>query len=209
MYHGGGLRLAGMMLPEMDGAAVFGRALARVRKLLSDCLLGMSADAGRLRQALAVPQTDDVAEAERQRALGWLAWLEGNWAAAETLLTDVGHAGSSGESPLLEPAWAPYWVTRVRLLQGQGGAIGEYEAALKRLGGSPQATTWYVDLLFRAGRCDRAEQVWKAVRANKRVAGCDEGPLIEARLALRKGEYATGERLLREATPRNGVVQVE
>ncbi len=209
MYDNGGLRLAGMMLPEVDDAAAFGRAVTRVRKLLSDCLAGMSADAGRLRQALAVPQADGLAEAERQRALGWLAWLEGDCAAAEALLAGAGDAGPSSDSPLLEPAWAPYWLTRVRLLQGQDGAIAEYEAALKRLAGSPRATAWYVDLLWRGGRCDRAEQVWRAVRANKRVAGCDEGPLIEARLTLRKGEYAAGERLLRQAAPGSGVVQVE
>jgi hypothetical protein len=218
MYDNGGLRLAGMMLPEVDDAAVFGRAVTRVRKLLSDCLPGMSADAGRLRQALAVPQADGVAEAERQRALGWLAWLEGDWAAAEALLAGGGceppvdapqQGAHAPRSPLLEPAWVPYWLTRVRLLQGHSAALAEYEAALKRLGGSPRATAWYVDLLWRGGRCDRAEQVWKAVRANKRVAGCDEGPLIEARLTLRKGEYAAGERLLREAAPGSGVVQVE
>ena len=61
----------------------------------------------------------------------------------------------------------------VRVLLGRPDAVAGYESALRRLG-SPQATAWYVDLLWRAGRIDRAEQVWKAVRSNKRVLGCDE-----------------------------------
>jgi hypothetical protein len=51
--------------------------------------------------------------------------------------------------------------------------------------------------------------VWKSVRGNRRVAGCVEGPLLEARLLLRRGELIPAERLLIEATPTNGVVWVE
>src|SRR6185437_7584186 len=77
------------------------------------------------------------------------------------------------------------------------------------LGGSPRATAWFVDLLWRAGRVDRAEQVWKSVRGNRRVADCAEGPLLEARALLRRGERTPAERLLNEATPSSGVVWVE
>src|SRR5262249_13089205 len=148
----------------------------------------------RLRAALAMPQPDATTEAERELALGWLAWLEGDWARAADLLGSGGREpfflpsppeGARGtgsgahapRSPLLDPAWLPYWRARVGILQHDTSALTDYESALKRLGGSPQATAWYVDLLSRAGRADRAEQVWKAVRANKRVLGCDEGPL--------------------------------
>ena len=106
-------------------------------------------------------------------------------------------------------ARAAYWLARVRLMLGRETAVAEYETALRRLGGSPQATAWYVDLLWRAGRVDRAEQVWKSVRTNKRVLACDEGGLIEGRAALRRGELGQGEKLLREMTPASGVAWVE
>src|SRR5262249_30848138 len=79
----------------------------------------------------------------------------------------------------------------------------------RTLGGSPQATAWFVDLLWRAGRVDRAEQVWKSVRGNRRVTACDEGPLLEARALLRRGETAPAERLLQAASPAGGVAWVE
>src|SRR6185437_9387544 len=96
-------------------------------------------------------------------------------------------------------AEAAYWCTRVRLLLGRGEAMAEYERVLRSLSGSPRAAAWLVDLLGRAGRIDRAEQVWKALRGNRRVAGCAEGPLLEARLLLRRGELTPAERLLTEA----------
>ena len=224
-----GLRVAGRLTFPPDGEeSAYRLAITRVRNLLSDCLPGMSADADRLRKGLSVRQADPASETERHLALGWLAWLEGDWAGAETLLVEgsepgalakgpgtlpVAHAPGSDRdvplSPLLEPGWSAYWCARVRLLQGHADAVAEYEAALKKLGGSPWATARYVDLLWRAGRADRAEQVWKSVRANKRVTGCEEGPILEARSTLRKGEYAAGERLLNDASPRDGVLQVE
>ena len=98
-----------------------------------------------------------------------------------------------------------YWHARVRLLQGAADAVTEFEAVLRTLGGSPQATAWFVDLLWRAGRVDRAEQVWKSVRGNRRVLGCDEGPLLEARSFLRRGEAGPAERVLQESAPASGV----
>jgi hypothetical protein len=41
------------------------------------------------------------------------------------------------------------------------------------------------------------------------MAGCAEGPLLEARSLLRRGEITPAERLLTEATPDSGVVEVE
>jgi hypothetical protein len=194
--------------------------LTRVRKLLAEHLPGMSCDRRRWREALAAPVKDPALERERLFVLGWLRWLEGEWAPAESLLAEAelrcqsapveeGPADLPPLPPGLLLARSAYWCARVRVLLGRADAIPGYESTMRRLGGSPQATAWYVDLLWRAGRLDRAEQVWKAVRANKRVIGCDEGPLIEARGHLRKGEPGPAEKLLREASPGSAVVQVE
>src|SRR5262249_8149314 len=101
-----------------------------------------------------------------------------------------------------------YWLARVRLLSGQPQAITAFEQLLRSLQGSPQAICWFVDLLWRAGLRERAEQVWKPLRANRRVAACDEAFLQEARLLLREGDLAAV-RVLDEARPRSGVTQVE
>ena len=53
--------------------------------------------------------------------------------------------------------------------------------------------------IARGLRVDRAEQVWKSVRGNRRVSGCDEGPLLEARALLRRGEVGPAERVLQAA----------
>jgi tetratricopeptide (TPR) repeat protein len=192
-------------------------ALARVRKLLGAYAPGLPCDAGRLSAALGTPFADASLEVDRLFALGWLGWLEGNPAAAEPVLAEVvrraREAGAvAGVPPAPQPerlAEAAYWCARVRLRLGRADAVGEYEAVLRTLGGSPQATAWFVDLLWRAGRVDRAEQVWKSLRGNRRVAGCPEGPLLEARVLLRRGEIAPAERALNESRPVNGVVWVE
>ena len=123
------------------------------------------------------------------------------------LLAEAAACRGEVASPL--HAEAAYWLGRVRLLLGRSNAVSEYENVLKETRGTPQAVAWLVDLLWRAGRVDRAEQVWKSVRGNKKVTACDEGPLLEARVLLRRGEAAPAERLLNEAAPGNGVVQVE
>ncbi len=183
-------------------------ALARVRKLLGAYAPGLPCDAGRLAAALKTPFVDAGLEVDRLFALGWLGWLAGNPGTAEPVLADtVRQAREAGAMDRL--AEAAYWCTRVRIRLGRTDALGEYEAVLRTLGGSPQAAAWFVDLLWRAGRVDRAEQVWKSVRGNRRVAGCPEGPLLEARLLLRRGETAAAERALNEAAPVSGVVWVE
>src|SRR5262249_39150461 len=111
--------------------------------------------------------------------------------------------------PAVILATSAYWCARVRFLLGRADALAEFEAVLRTLGGSPQATAWYVDLLWRAGRIDRAEQVWKPLRTNKRITSCDEAPLLEAGTLLRRGEASAAERILQEANPGNGVVWVE
>src|SRR5262249_8854381 len=47
------------------------------------------------------------------------------------------------------------------------------------------------------------------VRTNKRVIACEEGPLLEARVLLRRGELGPAEKALREAAPFSGPLRVE
>ncbi|MBY0230864.1 MAG: hypothetical protein K2W96_16380, partial [Gemmataceae bacterium] len=197
--------------PAPDPLAPARLALSRVRKLLSAFVPGMRWDIARLRSALSspLPRLDH----ERRFALGWLAWLAGDFADAVPFFQDAGtDEGALGDLPALEPkallARSAYWLARCRLRLGEE-AIAGYENVLKRLGGDPQGTAWFVDLLWRAGRVDRAEQVWRSVRTNKRVLACDEGPLLDARLHLRRGEMGPAEKQLREAAPRSGPAWVE
>jgi hypothetical protein len=193
--------------PGPTPAAAARLALARVRKLLDAYVGGMVCDGPRLQAALALPFAEAELEAQRHFALGWLAWLDGK-AAAESLLAEAARRARELGGTAAH-AEAAYWCTRVGLRQGRAAALAEYEATLRTLGGSPQATAWFVDLLWRAGRVDRAEQVWKSVRGNRKVGDCPEGPLLEARVLLRRGELAGAERALKETLPTQGVVWVE
>jgi hypothetical protein len=194
--------------PDPTPEAAARLALARVRKLLEAYTPGMPCNRPQLQAALAAPLNDPAAETERLFAAGWLAWLEGNPAAAEPLLEEaVVRARATGTTALLPQA--AYWATRVRLRRGRLEAFAEYDEVLRTLGGAAQATAWLIDLLWRAGRVDRAEQVWKSLRANRKVSACPEGPLLEARVLLRRGELAAAERVLNEGVPTSGVVWVE
>lgn len=189
----------------LDAAALL--ALCWVRQVLSDQPHGTCVEAAVLQAALAAPFDDPQLEADRQFALGWLHWLTGAPGQAEPPLAAAAQslsrarAGAAGE--------AAYWLARVRLGLGHADAVADYEKALRALPASPQATCWFVDLLGRSGQLDRAEGVWKAVRGNRRVAACDEAPLLEARSLLRRDETTAAERALADANPRGGVVQVE
>jgi hypothetical protein len=211
MYHGAGDARAAPRLveaPPGPGPEAAARlALTRVRKQLTAFALGVPLDGPRAQEALAGALPDPEAERERLFCLGWLRWLEGDNVAAEPLFAEALRQAREANAALV--AEAAYWSARVGVLLGRAEAVGEFEAVLRTLGGSPQATAWFVDLLWRAGRPDRAEQVWKSVRGNRRVTACDEGPLLEARSLLRRGEAAPAERLLQEASPANGVVWVE
>jgi hypothetical protein len=194
--------------------------LARVRKILGEYLPGMGCER-RWRETLAAPMAQPALERERLFTLGWLNWLDGNWPIAEGLLAEadmrcrapLGDETVEAELPVLDAgvlaARSAYWCARVRVLLRRSDAITDYEAAMRRLGGSPQSTAWYVDLLWRAGRIDRAKQVWKSLRTNKRVLCCDEAPLLEARVLLSKGETVSAAEVLGKAVPTNGVVWVE
>jgi hypothetical protein len=182
--------------------------LGRIRTLLEAYTHGMRMERRRWREDFANRLSDPVLERERLFALGWLHWLNDEPAAAEPLLAEAMHRARE-QTAMEALAESAYWYSRVRLLRGEAEALPEFEMVLRTLGGSPRATVWFVDLLWRAGRIERAEQVWKSVRGNRRVAGCAEGPLLEARSLLRRGETTPAERLLNEATPNSGVAEVE
>ncbi len=183
-------------------------ALGRVRKALTDWKPGLILDPARLQVLLQTPLDGPMLEVERHFSLGWLAWLTEDLFQAADLLTEAFHrCPQDGNNDWF--ALSAYWRARVRVLLHQTEALADYEAVLRTLKGSPQATAWFVDLLWRAGRVDRAEQVWKSVRANKKVIACEEGPLLEARWLLRRGDLGGAEKSLNEATPQNGVLQVE
>ena len=203
-------RMAPCITESTSGApeAAARLALDRVRKALTAHVNGVHLDPARLLQILSTATAPAGREAERHFAVGWLRWLAGDCAAAESPLADAVRLARRQEgTPLL--AEAAYWLGRVRVLLGRPNAVSEYETVLRETRGAPQAVAWLVDLLWRVGRVERAEQVWKSVRGNKKVTACDEGPLLEARGLLRRGEAAPAERVLNEAAPAGGVVQVE
>jgi hypothetical protein len=186
---------------DLDAAALL--ALCWVRQVLSDRPHGACVDAAVLQAALAMPLDHPRLEADRLLALGWLYWLAGAPDQAEPLLA------AAALAPPSETPEAAYWLARVRLGLGRADAVAEYEQTLRGVPASPQGTCWFVDLLWRAGQFDRAEGVWKTVRGNRRVAACDEAPLLEARALVRRDETTAAERALADANPRGGVVQVE
>lgn len=183
-------------------------ALGRVEKALLAYREDLHFDAARLRTRLSMIVPGSPQENLRIWSLGWLAWLLGENDKAELLLEQaVQLARSAGDLEML--ARSGYWLARVQLLREKPEAIPGYETLLRSLKGSPQGTVWFVDLLIRAGRLDRAEQVWKSVKANKKVASANEATLIEARFALRRGESSTAEKLLQEMPETSGVLEAE
>jgi tetratricopeptide (TPR) repeat protein len=212
MYHGTeSPRVARRQVESLPGTNpedAARRVLARVRKALTAFRPGLPFDPDALRSALSVAFAQPEAEAERLFALGWLSWLDGAFVDAEpSLVKAVDLARQANASAQL--AEAAYWLARVRLRLERGDAVSGFETVLRQLGGSPQATAWFVDLLWRSGRVDRADQVWKSVRGNKRVTGCAEGPLLEARSLLRRGEICNAIKVLAEYQPASGVVFAE
>lgn len=106
-------------------------------------------------------------------------------------------------------AEAAYWLARTRLLLKRPQAVAEFERAMPSFGGLPRAACWLVDLLWRAKRPERAEQVWKAVRGSPRIAACEETALIEARLLLWRGDLDRAEGMLLAASPRDVSTQTD
>jgi tetratricopeptide (TPR) repeat protein len=165
-------------------------------------------DPARLRTRLSATVAGAPQETLRIWSLGWLAWLTGEYDKAELLLEQALQlARAANDLDLL--ARAGYWLARVQMLREKPDPIAGFETLLRALKGSPQGTVWFVDLLIRAGRMDRAEQVWKSVKANKKVSGANEAALIEARLMLKRGENANAEKTLQEMPETNGVLEAE
>lgn len=183
-------------------------ALSRIDKAQSAYRADLHFDPARLRTRLNMVVPGAPHETARVWSLGWLAWLLGENDKAELLLDQAAQmAKTAGDLELL--AKAGYWLARVQMLREKPEALPNYEGLLRVLKGSAQGTVWFVDLLIRSGRLDRAEQVWKSVKANKKVAGANEANFIEARLALRRGETAAAEKLLQEMPETNGVLEAE
>jgi hypothetical protein len=132
-------------------------------------------------------------------------YLAGRFAEAETALEESLRRAESGVDST-EPA---YWLARVQLLLDRPDALERYEQRLRRGPSSPRATVWFVDLLWRAGRLERAEAIWKTLRGNRRIVSLEEIPLLEARSLLRQGELARAEQVLRDAAPQSGIAQAE
>ncbi len=191
--------LQGVAGPSAEARGLL--ALCRVRQVLTDFSPEVPVEEAHLRACLAAPFPQPRLEADRAFALGWLAWLAGDYAAAEPHLAESCRQADDSE--------AAYWLARVRLLLRRPTALADFEQTMRRRPGSPPVTCWYVDLLYRAGQADRAEQVWKTVRTNRRVAAVEEAALLEARGLIRRGEVAQAEHQLKEARPRGGVAQVE
>lgn len=212
MYHGDGTVRSAQPLretfasfhPEATARAV----LLRLRKLHEAYAPGMPFERSRPPNFLTTALNELITERENLFMAGWLHWLNDEAAAAEPLLIQAVRCARE-QNALEAVAESAYWCARVQLLMGRREAMTEFESILRTLGGSPRATVWFVDLLGRAGCIERAEQMWKSVRGNRRVADCVEGPLLEARMMLRRGELTAAERLLGETATTNGVVWVE
>jgi hypothetical protein len=182
-------------------------ALERVRTALTAYTPAMPFDAARYRAALNVSGTLED-EAERSFCLGWLHWLNGDAASAEPLLLAASiRARETNNINLL--AEAAYWQARVGLRLHQADALANYEAIMRNASGLPRATAWFVDLLWRVGRLEKAEQILKTVGGNRRFSACEEVPLLEARSHLRRGDLSAAERVLIEAVPAGCVAHAE
>lgn len=199
-------RLESLAEPWGTAAAVL--ALCRVRQVLTAHSPDRPVDGRAWGADLQVPFSHPRLEAERQLALGWLAWLTGRWPSAEQHLTTA-CAAPEALGPPADPGEAAYWRARVQILLHRPEALTLFEQWLRRGGGSAQSTCRYVDLLWRVGQGERAGQIWKTVRANPKVAAVDEAFLLETRDLFRRGEAERAVRVLQEARPRSGILQVE
>ena len=170
--------------------------------------IGMPLNAAALRQALACPLPQPEAEAERLFAIGWLHWLDGSFSDTErTLIEAVAMIRERDIADRLVDT--AYWLARVQILLERSEAVADFETVLRQLGGSPQATVLFVDLLWRSATSNAREQIWKALRSNKRLTALPEATLIEVHSLLRRGEPGTAVKLLVAFQPANGVAMAE
>jgi tetratricopeptide (TPR) repeat protein len=164
---------------------------------------------------LAAASSSDCSVAGRHLALGWLHWLGGDFAQAEAALT---RSVEAAQVP--DPTEAGYWSARAKLCSLWTSSpaaedkqcpeiVPSFAKTLRARSASPQATLRFIDLLWRGGQPDRAEQIWQTVRQNRKVRGTALAGLIEARVSLRHGDAAVALQVLRELTAVGGVWRVE
>ncbi len=183
------------------------RALAQVRQLLDE---GMAPDADVLAGwlgHLAEPFADSRLEGERHFARGWLFWLAGDFSQAEAPLAQAVETVRQVE--VADITEAAYWLARVQLLLSKPAAIATFEKTLRCRSASPPAMLRFIDLLWRAGQVERAEQVWQTVRLHRQVQGTALAALCAARVLLFHEQAAAAEQVLRKAAAKGGVVQIE
>jgi tetratricopeptide (TPR) repeat protein len=191
-----------------SGAGIPLFALCKVRQILRRHALDQPVDGPGLLALLGDPFPNPRLEADRHFARGWLFWLVGQWHEAEqNLQTAAGLLEAANAGP--DQCEAAYWLARVQILVRRPQPLAAFEAAMRSRGGSPQATCWYMDLLWRSGQQDRAEQIWKTVRNNRKMVAVEEAPLLEARILLRQGEIFQAEGILEKTAPGAGPLQVE
>jgi hypothetical protein len=208
-YLAGHLEAAGRILDRVTDPAPVVRgmlALCRVRLLLVNHRQGQVVDGPALAGLLEVPVDWADLAGDQAFAMGWLAWQSGELDRAERHLIGARELlGDHGRRDLGPEA--DYWLAWMELSRRHPEALASFEVSLRRWGGGPQMTGWYVDLLWRAGQQERAAQVWQTVRHNPRIAAIDEAPLLEGRFLLWQGQSA--EQVLAEARCRGGVVETE
>jgi hypothetical protein len=210
-YLAGRVAAARLALEALNGAGPIAPgllALCRVRQVLIAHDPNAPVNSPAWLADLHVPFLHPRLEVERAFARGWLAWLMDEPENAATFLASACAQGQALDPPA-DDAEFGYWLARARLGMQRPDALAGFEEGMRRRGGSPQTTAWYVDLLWRAGQAKRARQVWKTLRTNRKVAAVEEAFLLEARDLLRQGEMEGATRVLTNADPRGGVIRVE
>lgn len=172
-------------------------ALQRFEAMLVEGTDLESFDAAQLRVLLGIPFSQATFESRRVFALGWLAWLTGNWRQADL------HFGRAGEGfP------AQYWQARIGLLVQRPAALAGIECMLRSAKGDPATIAGFVDLLWRAGERQRALEMWKPLRRHPKLLALDEYSGLEARALIAQGDFSAARQNL-QAVPSGPVRRAE
>lgn len=181
------------------------QALQRVRRMFEARSTSDGLNVDQIRASLELPLNQQEQIAERFFLHGWLSWYAGDNEQAAQEFSQALEQSSSDELT----GESAYWLARMRIRAGNLDAINEFETTLRQLGGSPRITCWFVDLLWRVGNFERAEQIWKAVRANRKAKQCEEYTLLEAKSLLHQGEYDKASDILENVSLNHGILQSE
>src|SRR5262249_1222874 len=192
----------------MDADASALRSMSAVRRVQSVGETHHNLNLDTIQDSLGTTLSTPQLEGERLFIRGWLSWLDGAFANAAGFLAESVHIHRDNQESSARTE-AAYWLARVRIQLRQKDAIAQYEEELRTLGGLPQSVAWFADLLWRARLPDRAQQVWKTVRGNPRIAACDDSFLIDARFHLHRAELDRADQGRASAAPRGGVLKVE